>query len=97
MVELSDERLDHIRQKHPKVFGEGMERLSSVLDSPGQVRRDPRYPTTRLFSRWFEDAESGKFMVVTVVSDPPPNERHWIVTAYITRRLARGPFEWQRP
>ena len=49
-----------------------------------------------MFCRWFEDVRQGKHMVVVVVSENAPRERHWIVTAYITRRLAQGEIEWHR-
>ena len=35
-------------------------------------------------------------MVVVVVSDMNPPERHWIITAYRTRQLAEGEVEWKR-
>jgi hypothetical protein len=41
-----------------------------------------------------EDLPSGKHIVVVVVSDAAPGERHWIVTAYRARRLAEGGREW---
>ena len=51
----------------------------------------------RLFSRWFDSLRGGKYVVVVVVSNPDPEERHWIITAYMTRRLARGGIiEWER-
>jgi hypothetical protein len=34
--------------------------------------------------------------VVVVVSDSTPSDRHWIVTAYLARKLAEGEVEWQR-
>jgi predicted amidophosphoribosyltransferase len=34
--------------------------------------------------------------VVVVVSALGPSERHWIITAYIARRLAEGEVEWKR-
>jgi hypothetical protein len=50
----------------------------------------------RMFCRWFEDVRQGKYVVVVVVSESTPRERHWIITAYITRRLAQGEMEWHR-
>jgi hypothetical protein len=50
----------------------------------------------RLFSRRFDHIRGGKHVVVVVVSNPAPDRRHWIVTAYFARRLAEGETEWQR-
>jgi len=46
--------------------------------------------------RWFEDVRQGKYVVVVVVSEVAPTERHWIITAYMTRRVANGEVEWQK-
>jgi hypothetical protein len=35
-------------------------------------------------------------MVVVVVTQAAPAARHWIVTAYLARRLAEGEVEWKR-
>ena len=50
----------------------------------------------RLFCRWFENVRQGKYVVVVVVSEAVPLERHWVITAYITRRLANGEVEWSK-
>jgi hypothetical protein len=34
--------------------------------------------------------------VVVVVSDDRSQERHWVITAYMARRLAEGRPEWTR-
>ena len=65
----------------------------TLLD-PDEIRRDDEYPTTRLICRWFEDLKGGKLLVV---SDNEPSVRHWIVTAFITRKPAKGKIEWTRP
>lgn len=48
------------------------------------------------FSRWHPDLRTGQHVVVVVVHDRGPRRRHWIVTAYATRRLAGGGLEWRR-
>ena len=56
-----------------------------------------RFGNARLFSRWFESLRGGKHVVVVVVSDPVPTVRHWVITAYIVRKLAKGgDIEWER-
>jgi hypothetical protein len=44
----------------------------------------------KMFYRWFDD------VAVVVVSESSPTERHWIITAYITRRAMNGEIEWQK-
>jgi hypothetical protein len=48
-----------------------------------------------MFLRWYDELHNGKHLVVVVVSDEQP-ERHWIVTAYITRKPTGGVPEWAK-
>jgi hypothetical protein len=95
-VELTDERRQHILSKHPEVLPEHLDFLARTIADPDQVRSDSRFPSTRLFSRWFDALKGGKFLIVAVVSDQAPAVRHWIVTAYVTRGALRGVIEWTR-
>jgi len=95
-VELTDEREAHIAHMHPDLLPEYLAQMGQTLADPDQVRCSTRMSTARLFYRWFEDVRQGKYVVVVVVSEAMPRERHWIITAYITRRLANGAIEWSR-
>jgi hypothetical protein len=95
-VELTDERERHIAERHPDLLPEHRDRIAQTLAKPDQVRRSLRFGSARSFSRWYPDVRQGKHVVVVVVSDLDPTERHWIITAYIARRLAEGEVEWKR-
>ena len=95
-VELSEERERHIGERHPDLLPEHRERLATTLAEPDEVRRSARFGEARLFSRWYDDVRQGKHVVVVVVSDSGPNARHWVVTAYLARKLIPGQTEWKR-
>ena len=95
-VELTDEREAHIAHTHPDLLPEYLTQIGQTLADPDQVRRSTRMSAARLFYRWFEDVRRGKYVVVVVVSQAAPTERHWIITAYMTRRLANGEVEWHK-
>ena len=95
-VELTDERRVHIARTHPDLLPEHWACVEQTLADPDQVWRSLRMSAARLFCCRFEGIRQGKYVVVVVVSEPAPAERHWIVTAYITRRLANGEVEWKR-
>lgn len=95
-VELSDERVAHIAERHPDLFPEHSQRIADTLADPDEVRRSPRMGNARLFSRWFESLPGGKYVVVVVVSDIGSQRRHWIITAYLARKLTEGNREWTR-
>jgi len=98
-VELTDERLAHLRAGHPELVHPGRDRIARTLGDRDEIRRDSRFPGTRLFSRWFDDLLGGKIVGVAVVTDDVQAEspRHRVVTAYVTRRITRGTIEWSRP
>jgi hypothetical protein len=96
LVELTDEREQHIAKRHPDLLPDHLQRIADTLDCPDQIRRSARFTNARLFSRWFELLRGGKYVVVIVVSDAAPGNRHWIITAYMARRLVEGEIEWNR-
>lgn len=96
-VELTDEREHHITLRHPDLLPEYRQCIPDTLMFPDRVTLSSRMKNARLFSRWFDSVRGGKYVVVVVVSDIVPTENHWIITAYIARRLARGGnVEWER-
>ena len=95
-VKLTDEREQHIAENHPDLLPEYHDRIAPTLADPDEVRLSTRFSSAHLFTRWYNDLLGGKHVVVVVVTEAEPDIRHWIITAYITRRLARGEVEWRR-
>jgi hypothetical protein len=95
-VELTEERERHITERHPDLLPEHRAKIAETLVQPDQVRRSTRFGTARLFSRWYADVRLGKHVIVVVVSELDPADRHWVITAYMARRMAEGEVEWKR-
>jgi len=109
-VELSDDRETHIAHNHPDLLPEYLMQVGLTLAAPDQVPRPlspvlrPIMSSARIFCRRFEEVRhivpmslrEGKYVVVVVVSESMPVMRHWIITAYMTRRLANGEVEWRK-
>jgi len=94
-VELTEEREQHIAERHPDLLPGERNRIADTLADPDKVRWSTRFNNARLFTRWFEDWRGGKHVVVVVVTEGSLG-RHWIITAYMARRLAEGEVEWKR-
>jgi hypothetical protein len=94
-VELGDERELHIAQQHPDLLPEHRDLLEITLADPDQVRLSKRLRAARLFTRYYANLKNGKHVTVVVATDIS-SARHWIVTAYIARKLAEGEAEWVR-
>lgn len=95
-VELTEERERHIAERHPDLLPEYRRQVVETLAEPDQIRRSARFGNARLFSRWYNDIRKGKYVVVVVVSEADVLSRHWIITAYLTKKLAEGEVEWKR-
>ncbi|MBF0467574.1 MAG: hypothetical protein HQK61_01590 [Desulfamplus sp.] len=95
-VEVTAEREKHITKYHPDLLPEYRKYIGDVLADPDHVRRSERFGNARMFSRWFDTVRGGKYVVVVVVSDFLPIIRHWVITAYIARKLSEGGIEWKR-
>lgn len=95
-VELTEEREKHIADNHPDLLPKYRNCIAQALSNPDQIRQSKRFKSARLFSKWFESLKDGKYVVVVVVTDSAHNSRHWIITAYIARRLSQGEIEWKR-
>ena len=98
-VELTDERRQHIESSHSDLaqLREYPDCLARVLSDPDQIRSDSRFDGTWLFARWFDSIKDGKYIVVAVVTQSTPAMRHWVVTAFLARRLSqRGEVVWTR-
>lgn len=94
-VELTGERERHIRERHPDLLPKYHDRIARTLAEPDAVRRSARVSNARLFSRWFHDIMGGKHVVVVVVSEVSKGY-HWVITAYLVRKLGQGDVEWKR-
>jgi hypothetical protein len=93
-VELTEEREQHVRERHPDLLPACRNHPGQTLADPDEVRRSARLANARLFSRWFDNIRGGKHLVAVVLSEP--SGRHWMVSAYLARKLAEGVSEWKR-
>lgn len=72
------------------------DKLAEVLRDPDTIRRSARAASAHVFSRWYTALRQGRHVAVIVISDAALPARPWIITAYMTRRLAPGEIEWER-
>ena len=93
---MTIERERHIEEKHRELWLAHRDKIAEVLADPELIRRRGHAPPERLFSRLYTDLGRGRHVVVVVVTQNRNGARHWIVTAYMARRLPRGGIEWRR-
>ena len=91
-VECTDERYAHVRSNHDDFALGYWERAGETIQEPDRVIRRKRDSGAVMFYRWYDDIS--KYVVVVVRSNF--NERHWLVTAYMTRDIAEGELLWAK-
>jgi hypothetical protein len=84
-IEFTDERRRHILHYHPDL-APFLDRLGEVLISPNEIRKTFEDPQVLLFYKFYPDILRGKYIVVAV----KVNDRSFILTAYLTRRMKTG-------
>ncbi len=94
-VELTAEREFHILARHPELRWFLRQRIGETVLRPDRIRRSRRSSGSRLFARCYAGGGKARHVVVVVVTDPGVERRHWIVTAYMTRKLRGGEAEWK--
>ena len=93
LVELNEEREQHIRVRHPELLPERPHLIASTLAAPDRIlRRETASGVSLPFCRWYNDLS--KYVIVVVVSDSVSS--NWIVTAYVANRLPKGETVWQQ-
>lgn len=85
LVELTEERLKHIRQRHPDII-EHIPKIKQVLIKPDQIRVDNLDQKVLLFYKYFSKIGKGKHLVTVVKI----NERNFILSFFSTYRIKTG-------
>ncbi len=85
IVELTDERIKHVKETHPDVI-EHLPKIKNTLLIPDQVRIDNLDPKVLLFYKYFSKIGNGKYLVAVVKL----NKRNFILTFYSTYRIRTG-------
>ncbi len=93
-IEFSQDRIDHILERHPEMDKILKEKIVFVISDPDIILKSSKTDSGMLFSKWFSDVLFGKYVVVVILSEE--KKRHWIVTSYITRRLSQGEIIWKK-
>ena len=83
-------------ERHPELSLTYEKYIMETLAEPDQVRNDIRFEDTLLFSRWYPKLRKGRYIVVAVVTETVTNERTWIVTTYISRKITQGEVIWTK-
>jgi len=95
-VEMTAERERHIAEHHPDLLPSHRDRIAETLVDPDEVRQSSQMSSALLFSKRYDDALTGRSVVVVVMTAGEVDSRQWVVTAYATRKLVRGETKWKR-
>jgi hypothetical protein len=96
IMELTEEREKHIISNHPDLLPDHENQMAEASKDPEEVRRNKKFFNARMFCRWFDSIRAGRYVVVVVISEAETLNRHWIITAYLSRKITHGENEWKK-
>lgn len=79
-VELTEERMEHIRQHHPDDFELCVSHIETVIENPDLILEDHKNPFTAMFISSFTDL--GVNVVIKLALSNDPKDRSFIVTVH---------------
>lgn len=85
IVELTDERKQHIIQEHPELE-DYLSKIKGVLIKPDEIRKSKTDHKVLLFYRFFAKIKSGLYITVVIKI----NQRNFILTTHMTDRIKMG-------
>ena len=88
-IELTEERKQHILTFHPEI-AQHLDKFAEVLLKPEGIRRSISDKKVLLFDKGFASIGSGNYLRIAVKI----NERWFILTAYLTKRLVGKSYEF---
>ena len=91
LVELSEERAQHIAERHPDLWLERSERLGEVLRDPDWIQTDAR--DQRSNKQIFVRRYTHLYTVVVVIIE---TQYAWVIHASRISRRLKGVILWQR-
>ena len=65
-VELTDERLDHIRRRHPDLLPGYLDELTETVEQPDSWKPDSYTQDKFNAWKWFANIRGGKFVIVHI-------------------------------
>jgi hypothetical protein len=90
IIELTAERWLHVLVEHQEL--QAFEDLiPQTLQGPDEVAKSVHDPNVRLYYKLFPHLWHGKYLVVVVKCD----QRHFLLTAYITDKVKGGARLWR--
>lgn len=79
-VELTTERMEHIRQHHPEDYDLCMKHVDEVIAAPDLILEDHKNPMTAMFIRSFGTEGINVVVKLTLLRDD--NQRSFVVTVH---------------
>ena len=92
-IRLTDERLKHIKNDHPEMYGE-LEKIKETLLIPDKIIKSKTDSEVELFYRYYEITPVTKKYLCVIVK--VINLDLFVITSYFTDTIKRGNILWEK-
>jgi hypothetical protein len=73
-VELTEERREHIAERHPDILPEYESQLAEAIAAPDSIYKSQYDDKALIFSKWFDNIKTGRYLVAVVVTPEVQNQ-----------------------
>jgi hypothetical protein len=89
LIRLTDERWQHIIERHPEVEGY-LAKIQSTIRYPDIIVKNQYNKNERYYHKYFKSLKNHFIIIVEY-------EKNFIITAFISRKIKKGEILWKKP
>ena len=88
LIRLTEERWQHIIERHPEVEGH-LAKIQSTIQNPDIIVKNQYNKNERYYHRYFKSLTN--YLVIVI-----EYKKNFIITAFISRKVKRGEILWSK-
>ena len=93
-VRLTEERLQHLLDRHPEIEAATISVIIETLENPEEIVASNSDETVELFYRYYLRTSVGDKWMCVVVKNLDANP--FVITAYFTDKIKKGALLWKK-
>ena|SRR3990167_6022710 len=89
VIRLTDERWQHIIERHPEISGH-LSKIKSAIQDPEIIVKNRYNQSERYYHQYFKSLKDYLIVIIEY-------EKNFVITAFISRKIKKGEILWKKP
>jgi len=89
LIRLTDERWQHIIERHPEVE-KHLVKIQSTIQNPDIIVKNRYNQSERYYHRYFKSLTNYLIVIIEY-------EKNFVITTFISRKIKKGEILWKKP